>query len=262
MMKHTLKLIFCAALMLAAVQCVMAQSSYVTRTDLIIRNNGGAGDTLTFGVAWNATYCIDTAWGEYELPPKPPTDVFDIRFTTHRATETCLGEGVLTHLQGYVKTLDTFKVEVQAGGGGYPITFQWAAGLGTDMIWQDLRLKDAIIGILVDVDMLTNTSATVMNNAIDKFYVIGTAYIVGVKQESKLIPDKFALDQNYPNPFNPTTNIKFAIEKSSSTEVSVFDVLGRKVATLVNNEELTPGYYSVRWNGTDDRGASVGSGIY
>jgi hypothetical protein len=70
----------------------------------------------------------------------------------------------------------------------------------------------------------------------------------------------FYLSQNYPNPFNPTTKIKFVIPKSSFVNLKVFDVLGREVATLVN-EEKSQGEYEVEFSAKG--GASqLSSGIY
>lgn len=70
------------------------------------------------------------------------------------------------------------------------------------------------------------------------------------------LPIDFGLDQNYPNPFNPTTEIGFRITDFEMVSLKVFDVLGREVASLVN-EEKSPGSYSVRWDATN-----VGSGMY
>jgi hypothetical protein len=78
------------------------------------------------------------------------------------------------------------------------------------------------------------------------------------------LPKAFALGQNYPNPFNPSTTIAFAIpagRETVKTRVAVFDVRGRRVRTLVDSEK-EPGYYRVHWDGRDDRGARVGSGVY
>lgn len=75
------------------------------------------------------------------------------------------------------------------------------------------------------------------------------------------VPLDFALAQNYPNPFNPSTIIEYALPSKSHVMVSVFNVLGQKIRTLVD-EEKTIGYYSEVWNGTDDNGQPVASGIY
>jgi hypothetical protein len=74
---------------------------------------------------------------------------------------------------------------------------------------------------------------------------------------------KNQLSQNYPNPFNPTTNIQFSVDKGQETNVTieVFNIRGQKVKTLVN-ENFSSGEHSVVWNGDDENGRSVGSGIY
>lgn len=69
-------------------------------------------------------------------------------------------------------------------------------------------------------------------------------------------PAQFTLSQNYPNPFNPSTTIRFSIPQSGRVSLKVFDVLGREVATLVN-EEKAAGSFSVRWDAT-----TAGSGTY
>jgi FlgD Ig-like domain len=75
------------------------------------------------------------------------------------------------------------------------------------------------------------------------------------------IPSEFELNQNFPNPFNPTTVIEFAVPSKSTVHLAVFNVMGQKVRTLVD-EELDVGWKSVTWDGTDDAGNSVASGIY
>lgn len=71
----------------------------------------------------------------------------------------------------------------------------------------------------------------------------------------------FALYPNYPNPFNPSTNLGFRISDFGFIRLEIFDVTGRKVASLLN-EELAPGEYEVNWDGKDDSGQNAPSGIY
>ena len=81
--------------------------------------------------------------------------------------------------------------------------------------------------------------------------------VVGVHSaESSSIPKQMELFQNYPNPFNPTTMIEFTISKLSTVDLRIFDLLGRKVVTL-ENEQRTPGNYSVKWDASD-----LPSGVY
>ncbi len=82
----------------------------------------------------------------------------------------------------------------------------------------------------------------------------------GVEGHS-IIPRTFALYQNRPNPFGRATTIRYALPVPSLTELSIFDVAGRTVTRLVRCPQK-PGYYSVRWNGTDSRGRTVAAGTY
>lgn len=84
----------------------------------------------------------------------------------------------------------------------------------------------------------------------------------GDGEEEVFIPPPAAyLSQNYPNPFNGETQIRFQVANSALTYVGVFDLLGKKVATLVD-DFLGPGYHGVTWDGRDFEGKTVGSGMY
>ena len=73
---------------------------------------------------------------------------------------------------------------------------------------------------------------------------------------------QFALHQNYPNPFNPSTQISFDIpEGFEIVTLSVYNILGKKVNTLLNNA-MNPGKHKVEWNAKDSEGNPVASGIY
>ncbi|HCR16673.1 MAG TPA: hypothetical protein DIU35_04245 [Candidatus Latescibacteria bacterium] len=76
-----------------------------------------------------------------------------------------------------------------------------------------------------------------------------------------LVPDEFALEHNYPNPFNPATTIRYAVPETGKVTLRIYNVLGQKVLTLVNNDQVA-GYYSVRWNGKDRLNRAVASGVY
>ncbi len=75
------------------------------------------------------------------------------------------------------------------------------------------------------------------------------------------MPSEFSLSQNYPNPFNPTTRIDYSIVSEGYTSLNIYDITGRLVATLVDGH-VDAGYHTVMWDGIDNSGLKVSSGIY
>jgi hypothetical protein len=71
-----------------------------------------------------------------------------------------------------------------------------------------------------------------------------------VSYNPEITPDKYSLSQNYPNPFNPVTNIKFEIPRSGFVSIIVYDLLGREISTLVN-QQMQPGGYSIDWDASN-----------
>lgn len=77
----------------------------------------------------------------------------------------------------------------------------------------------------------------------------------------KAVPDGYQLNQNYPNPFNDETNIKFFLERTASVSMTIYNIAGQKIGKLVENN-VTPGYHQVTWDGKDQDGHRQASGIY
>lgn len=91
---------------------------------------------------------------------------------------------------------------------------------------------------------------------------------IGLSEGEEAIPGSPYLGQNYPNPFNPVTNVEFGIGNprqgrggSQWVTLKIYDLLGREVKTLVDRR-LSPGNYTVQWDGTDNAGKPVNSGVY
>ncbi|MBI2416483.1 MAG: T9SS type A sorting domain-containing protein [Ignavibacteriales bacterium] len=80
-------------------------------------------------------------------------------------------------------------------------------------------------------------------------------------RDGRIIPIVFALMQNYPNPFNPSTVIGYAVPQDSEVEITIYNVMGEKIRTLVR-EMKQAGYYSATWNGKNEYGRAISSGIY
>jgi len=149
---------------------------------------------------------------QYELPPTPPSGMFDIRYGSGRIAEDINSATQFIELSGVV----------------YPLTVR-AEGI-------NIRLMDETIK-KVNENLKSGNELVINDGTIQK-----------LKVSVELIPDKYALEQNYPNPFNPSTTIEFSLpEDVPNVKLSIYNALGEKVAELIN-ASLTAGRYSYQWN--------------
>ena len=81
------------------------------------------------------------------------------------------------------------------------------------------------------------------------------------KPQVSEVPAEYILPQNFPNPFNPSTTIDYSLAKAGHVDLTVYNATGQKIATLVDDRQSS-GHYSITWNGRDDRGAEMTSGVY
>ena len=95
----------------------------------------------------------------------------------------------------------------------------------------------------------------------DGIYIIRNDLITGISEEESQLPHTFTLKQNYPNPFNPTTTIEYTLPQSAFVELVIYNSLGQKVRILVHQQQPA-GQYQVQWDGRDEQGEPVGSGMY
>jgi len=95
-----------------------------------------------------------------------------------------------------------------------------------------------------------------------KLHLSGEAYTTttSIKKNNSL-PTSFKLNQNYPNPFNPSTTVKYQLPTNSHVNLTIYNIRGEKVATLQNSYQ-TAGYHQILWNGNDEIGQKVSSGVY
>jgi hypothetical protein len=130
----------------------------------------------------------------------------------------------------------------------------------TAMTWSDTIT-------VTDSQFSTGTNRTFVNNHQVPYvpYWKGESIVLDVSDVKVIdngdLPTEFALEQNYPNPFNPITTINFDVPEKSHIKLEVFNVLGQKVTTLVD-EEKAANSYSIEWDGHSDGGNHVASGIY
>ncbi|RMI20803.1 MAG: T9SS C-terminal target domain-containing protein [Calditrichaeota bacterium] len=120
----------------------------------------------------------------------------------------------------------------------------------------------AIVGGNGFQEFITNAVA-----ALNKwFYDLGNPVILvgddAVEEPSPTgLPETVVLMPNYPNPFNPVTNVEFGLRNAEWVTLRIYDLLGREVKTLVS-ERFPAGYHTVQWDGTDNHGQRVASGVY
>ena len=90
--------------------------------------------------------------------------------------------------------------------------------------------------------------------------VVEVSLAAGIEDEITPVQD-FTLEQNYPNPFNPSTRIRYQIPKGALVNLTIYDLLGREVRTLVS-EQQPAGVYEVQWDGNNNQGKRAASGVY
>ncbi|MBN1480276.1 T9SS type A sorting domain-containing protein [candidate division KSB1 bacterium] len=161
---------------------------------------------------------------QYELPPLPPTGVFDIRFSGDT----------------YVGTAGAAEIVIQAS---FPVTVRCE-----NLADQQIYLRDTLDGTILNESLLSGKEFTITKPM--------SRLLLGSESASPALPTAYELGQNYPNPFNPATKITFALPEAGHVRISVYNLLGEKVVDLVD-EPLEAGYHDIQF---DSEGLS--SGVY
>ena len=124
-------------------------------------------------------------------------------------------------------------------------------------------------GLLAEITFQTRGGAPTNDAVFD----LREAYFVGDRNPervrrvrhvtgTRLQPLTYFLGANFPNPFNPVTSIDYTLPTTAGVELTVFDILGRKVKTLVDDANHPAGFYTATWDGRDQRGRTAGNGLY
>ena len=136
--------------------------------ELRVAGNGSQPETLTFGLAEGAADGIDAGLGEAELPPLPPNEIFDVRFQLPGSI------GSTLDLRNADLEMATWTIRLQAGQGGYPLTFAWDPDV---LPGGSFRLQDGVTGgDLVDVNLSTQSSYELDNAAITSMLIVYGGY--------------------------------------------------------------------------------------
>lgn len=138
-------------------------------------------------------------------------------------------------------------------------------GVASVGIYSAKPIKESGTLFYFNFELLDKTAATT-EIEISDFYENNTLFIISTHsldiQELITLPKTLQLFPNYPNPFNGTTTIKFGLPKSEKVTIQIFNILGKNVNTIINNKEFEAGYHKVVWNGLNEDGNSVSSGVY
>ena len=130
----------------------------------------------------------------------------------------------------------------------------------------ELNISLVDIQSRVIYDQFLVTGITISESVLDGYdlrLIAGDAQFVMESSQKILdeIPSEFLLSQNYPNPFNPVTNMNFELPRSGRVLLTIYNVRGQEVKTLIN-ENLNYGLHTASWQGIDNMGRPVSSGVY
>ena len=122
--------------------------------------------------------------------------------------------------------------------------------------------KGSSVDTLAGQDVSTNGFHVFMWEWGDSLSSFDPTPIHGSDGPGVITPDDYTLSQNYPNPFNPTTRINFSIPLNKKISLIIYNSLGQEVRTLIDNQTYAPGSYTLEWNGLNNNGQAVASGVY
>jgi len=162
----------------------------------------------------------------YSLPPVPPKGAFDVRFSTDLIYTGSTGNIILSNPKGDLSV-------------SYNITdnSKWILTSSSGEVYELFGSGQFSVDGMEEVDFILAKSTIIYE------------------------PVTFGLQESYPNPFNPTTTIHYSVETEGLTSLTVYDMMGREIKSLVSGY-MVPNHYSVVWNGTDNYNRQIPSGIY
>jgi len=222
--------LYMSAATLEAKQEPLSKDKLIELNSLTITDKNGNHQTLYFGVNTEGKLRAS----QFDVPPLGPANKLDVRFATQRYAEL---------LPEKLEVVKNYPIMIQANS--YPLTISWKVKENNTQLFS---LKN-------------NASPNQPLSGEGKITIDQPVKSLSLIAVGREIPTSFSLGANYPNPFNPTTKFVVAVPKAAQVEIVVYDILGRKVRTLLS-EETIAGYHTVEWNGQSEDGAQVTSGVY
>ncbi|MBI5475254.1 MAG: T9SS type A sorting domain-containing protein [Ignavibacteriales bacterium] len=198
---------------------------------ITIKDKKGIEQTLYFGSSRGQQ--IDPTI--FELPPVGPEGMFDVRFSTQRYVEIMPNE---------IEKSIQYKLSLH--GVEYPIVVKWNIVEGANYAYilnSDAGIKQIFSG---KGEITITNPVKSLNIEVNK---------------GETLPAEFSLGKSYPNPFNPSTKFVISVPQNTQLEVAIYDILGRKIRTLLSGEK-TAGYHTIEWNGLTDENTTATSGVY
>jgi hypothetical protein len=145
---------------------------------------------------------------------------------------------------------------------------QTTYGLVRDGNWGQASISvNDIRGEFIDLRMLSYEFVILEVNGascefgLDDIYWEGGGTVSVIEGEFGQTPIEYSLNNNYPNPFNPLTTISYVLPEDALVNITIYDMMGRTVKTMVNKEQ-NAGYKSIQWNATSNTGQPVSAGLY
>jgi len=173
----------------------------------------------------------------FSLPPLPPGKAFDARFS---------GTSMKLSQDHHV------AVDIQNPNNDKPVTLN--LNLNPTYKYQTFEVREVAKGTTLDEYLVDGNKEVTLKNEETSTVELVPVGLKGLTASDN--PDEFKLHQNYPNPFNPTTTIRYAVAVQSEVSMQVYNVVGKRVATLVN-EQKSPGNYKVTFDASN-----LSSGLY
>ena len=207
---------------------------------------------------WDGPHCFDIYY-DPSFVPALGADSSSLSFTAMDGNQP--EDNVFTILisDGTDKSVDISGALTSKAGGDF--TFTPASGVHGTEVTVSIDANGLVVGDYIGEITLSSSGTSNPTQVIPvQLRVDQLVSVIGLDDGGDL-PSTFALDQNYPNPFNPTTEISFDLPVRSQVMLTVYNVLGQQVTTLVN-KPLAAGSYVADWDGRSSSGTTVASGIY
>tara|TARA_X000001036_G_scaffold436220_1_gene478940 strand:+ start:273 stop:3695 length:3423 start_codon:yes stop_codon:yes gene_type:complete len=155
--------------------------------------------------------------------------------------------------------IDHFMIEENNESGSIRVAGSGTTPDGEQGVFATIRLQVLETTTDQSIDLTINKMRINEAEAVEDVIVSITQEVLST--DNATVPNVYALHQNYPNPFNPTTKISYDLPEASVVSLSIYDLMGREIRTMINSEQ-TAGFKNIQWNATDNLGKSVPAGMY